>query len=470
VGGQRKGVFRVERGNAGGNMREYVLFHSQAVHFVFVTCSLAYSPADGEWVHLKPYYHVYERAFGNMPDDWDSIYFFGGVFLIELLLIPVLSGAAALYMGKKKLDQEEMTIQKVFKNLKVGAVEGNEFVYPKQVRKIETGYYTRYVYRVPIGLPKKVLEPIQDILSVTLDSPVEVTFQKWLYIDVFHKNIPKKVPYREAPHQKGWVVPLGKNEKGWHFHDFDKTPHCTISGTTRFGKTVMLKNMMTYLIEHHPEDVEFLILDMKGGLEFGRYRNLKQVVEVASNPGEAFEALDIVQKFMEQRMAEFRRNGWSNIVDTPIKKRLFVIVDEGAQLAPDKFMTKEQRDMLAACQHILGEIARIGGALGIRLIFCTQYPTSNTLPRQIKQNADLKITYRLPAGYASMVAIDDYGAEELPSDIPGRAIVKTHELRTVQTPFISDDEMWKRLEGYQIAKPQNSKIGRTTSEDFVRFE
>jgi DNA segregation ATPase FtsK/SpoIIIE, S-DNA-T family len=388
--------------------------------------------------------------------------------MLELLAIPVLSGAAALYVGVKKRNVDEMAIRKVFKNLKVGAVEGKDFVYPKLIAMEKKEYGVRYVYRVPLGLPKKALEPIEEILSSTLDRRVEVTFKKWLYVDIFSNDMPTKVLYKDVPSKEGWVIPLGLNERGWSFHDFDKTPHCTISGTTRFGKTVMLKNMMTYLIEHHPEDVEFLILDMKGGLEFGRYRTLKQVIEVASNPIEAFETLRIVQTFMEQRMREFCQNGWSNIVDTPIKKRLFVIVDEGAQLAPDKFMIKEQRDMLAACQHILGEVARIGGALGLRLIFCTQYPTSDTLPRQIKQNTDLKITYRLPAGYASMVAIDDYGAEELPSDIPGRAIVKTHELRVVQTPFISDDEMMKRLEVYRVAKVR--KAQRTADEDTIFFE
>jgi DNA segregation ATPase FtsK/SpoIIIE, S-DNA-T family len=390
--------------------------------------------------------------------------------MLELLAIPVLSGVAALYVGVKKRNVDEMAIQKVFKNLKVGALEGKDFVYPKLLATEQKDYGVRYVYRVPLGLPKKVLEPIEEVLASTLDKPVEVAFKKWLYIDVFSNDIPKKVLYRDAPSRQGWVVPLGQNEKDWHFHDFDKTPHCTISGTTRFGKTVMLKNMMTYLIEHHPDDAEFLILDMKGGLEFSRYRNLRQVVEVASNPFEAFEALQIVQTFMAERMLEFHQKGWSNIVDTPLKKRLFIIVDEGAQLAPDKFMQKEEKNMLAACQHVLGEVARIGGALGIRLIFCTQYPTSDTLPRQIKQNADLKITYRLPAGYASMVAIDDYGAEELPSDIPGRALVKTHEIRKMQTPFISDTEMWKRLEVYQIAKPQKQKDRGETREDFVRFE
>jgi DNA segregation ATPase FtsK/SpoIIIE, S-DNA-T family len=385
----------------------------------------------------------------------------------EILAIPVLSGAAALLVGTKKQDKDEADIQKVFKNLKVGAIEGNDFVYPKRIKKETYEHFTRYVYRIPIGLPEKVLEPIQQILSATLDKPVEVTFKKRLYIDVYQAEIPEKVLYSEVPDMEGWVVPLGKNEKGWYFHDFDKTPHCTNAGTSRFGKTVMIKNMMTYLIEHHPDDVEFIIIDLKGGLEFHRYRNLKQVLGVASDPHEAFELLQFVHEYMEKKMNEFKENGWNNIVNTPIKRRLFVIVDEGAQLAPDKFMTKEQKHVCGACQYILSEIARIGGALGIRLIFCTQYPTSDTLPRQIKQNADLKLSFRLTTGYASEVAIDERGSETLPSDIPGRLLIKTHELKQVQAPYITDEEMWKRLGVYEVAKQREEENER--GEDFVHL-
>jgi DNA segregation ATPase FtsK/SpoIIIE, S-DNA-T family len=388
--------------------------------------------------------------------------------MLELLAIPVLAGSAAILSGVKNKQKEERVIDKVFRNLKVGAVEGKEFVYPKLVATEQKDYCVRYVYRIPLGLPKKALEPVEEILAITLDRPVEVTFKKWLYIDIFNNDIPAKVPYREAPDMKGLVVPLGRNEKGWHFHDFDKTPHCVAGGTTRFGKTVFLKMMMTYLIEHHPNDVEFLIIDLKGGLEFERYRELKQVIDVASNPIEAFECLTSIKVLLEQKMAEFKRNGWSNVVNTPIQKRTFIIVDEAAQLVPEKFMEKPMRDLLSYCQSILSEIARIGGALGFRLVFCTQYPTADTLPRQIKQNADLKISFRLPTGYASAVVIDEQGAEELPSDIPGRAIIKTHEKKIVQVPYITNEEMTKRLEVYRVAKDRKTR--RTANEDTICFE
>jgi DNA segregation ATPase FtsK/SpoIIIE, S-DNA-T family len=392
----------------------------------------------------------------------------------ELFMIPLVSSAVALWAGTRKNDRNKTAIEKVFKNMKVGAIEGKDSVYPKLIKKEQHEHFDRYTYRVPVGLPSKVLEPLQEIISATLDTPVEVTFKKWLYVDVFRSTIPDFVPYKDVPDQKGWVVPLGVNEKGWHFHDFDKTPHCTIAGTARFGKTVLLKVMTTYLIEHHPDDVEILIIDLKGGLEFERYRYLRQVIDVASDPLETLEVLENVKSLLEQRMIEFKQNHWTNVVHSPYKKRLFVIVDEAAQLVPEPHMEKTMRNILSYCQNVLSEIARIGGALGFRLLFCTQYPTADTLPRQIKQNADIKISFRLPTGYASQVAIDDHGAEELPSAFPGRAIIKTHETKIVQTPLIDDEEMMKRLGRYQIAKHRKKVTEQRKEEDkgrknFVHF-
>jgi S-DNA-T family DNA segregation ATPase FtsK/SpoIIIE len=130
-------------------------------------------------------------------------------------------------------------------------------------------------------------------------------------------------------------------------------------------------------------------------------------------------------------------------------------------------MEKEQKKDLAQCQSILSEIARIGGALGVRLVYGTQYPTSNVLNGSIKQNADLKISFRLGSDYASKVAIDTYGAETLPSDIKGRALIKTHEVKEVQVPYLTHEDIWKRIGGYEIAK--QTVVPNETGEDYVRL-
>jgi DNA segregation ATPase FtsK/SpoIIIE, S-DNA-T family len=362
---------------------------------------------------------------------------------------------------------DKVCIDLVLRDMGLSYKRGKEAVYPELVETDKGDSKTTYIYNTVIGLPEKVLKSLDELLASTLDKEVKVEYKKFLRITVYEEKMPNKVFYHEIPHKKGWVVPLGKNIEGWHFHDFDKTPHMTIAGTTRFGKTVHLKSTTTYLIEHHPEDVEFIYIDLKGGLEFHRYRNLKQVRHVCKDAEEAYAVLHDLHKDIEKRMDYFLKKGWSNIVDSPIQKRLFVVIDEAAQLAPEKWMSKEMKSMLNSCQWYLSEIARVAGGLGIRLIYATQYPTADTLPRQIKQNSDIKVSYRLPSDYASKVAIDVYGAETLPSDIKGRALIKTHELKEVQAPLITDNTMWKRVKKYAINKTNPPK--ETRADDSIEI-
>jgi hypothetical protein len=63
-------------------MREHVLFSSQAVHFVLVIYTHAYSPIEWEWAYLKPCYIKYEQPFGNIPVNLDTISFFEVVFYV----------------------------------------------------------------------------------------------------------------------------------------------------------------------------------------------------------------------------------------------------------------------------------------------------------------------------------------------------------------------------------------------------
>ncbi|RAS76720.1 FtsK/SpoIIIE domain-containing protein [Priestia endophytica] len=385
----------------------------------------------------------------------------------ELMAIPALTGAVALWLGRNTSSEEQRVVQQTFEHYHIHVKDGKNNRYPQLVREYKSTKQIKLIYRTPLALEEKTLRTLQQMLSVTLDQEVNVSFKKWLIIEISKNKMPSYVSYQEVPYRKGWMVPLGKNRQGWHFHHFDHTPHTTISGTTRFGKTVMMKVMMTYLIEHHPQDAQFIIIDLKGGLEFDRYKNLQQVKRIASNPIEALYALKQVQKDMKERMDRFKREGWSNIVDTPLSQRLFVLIDEAAQLTPEKFMEKEEKKTLAQCQSILSEIARLGGALGVRLVYGTQYPTSNVLNGSIKQNADLKVSFRLGSDYASKVALDAYGAETLPSDIKGRALIKTHEVKEVQVPYLNHEEIWNRIGGYEIAK--QTVMPNKTGEDYVHL-
>lgn len=378
--------------------------------------------------------------------------------MLELLLIPAVSLGYALVNDRLKGKEDDRKKIQVFFEVSGIAIRKDEKLhYPVFLERKEDDRSTTYVYRLPLGMPSKLIQKVEDVVSEGLGKPVRIKYDNYkLMIRVFSKRIPKKWDWNEGLVETGrWKVPMGQSLEKLIYHDFDKTPHMTLGGLTRMGKTVFLKNVVTTLTLAQPEHIHLYIIDLKGGLEFGPYSKLKQVDEVAETPAEAFNILEKVREKMVEKMIYMKEKHYTNVVETGIKERFFIIVDEGAELCPDKSMEKDDQKTLGACQHMLSHIARIGGALGFRLIFCTQYPTGDTLPRQVKQNSDAKLGFRLPTQTASSVVIDEPGLELIES-IPGRALFKTDRLTEIQVPYISNETMWKHLKQYEVKKDEHS--------------
>ncbi|SET84326.1 DNA segregation ATPase FtsK/SpoIIIE, S-DNA-T family [Oceanobacillus limi] len=354
---------------------------------------------------------------------------------------------------------EQKKIEEVFRNINY-KVKDQE---PRLFKKIKKDDYTDFIYNVPFGLVDD--DKLQSILTKTLNKPIKVEFKGKLFIRVYNQQLQKIYKYKDFPATEGWTIPVGKTQEGMIYHDFDKVPHITIAGATRWGKTVFMKMLMTHLIENHPDDVEFYILDLKGGLAFHRYSKLKQVKGVASNYKESAEALKRVEKDIKRTMKEFKNKYYENIVDTDVTKRKFIIIDEAGELVPNKSMSEDDQSHAKTCQRIMSHVVRVSGGLGYRMIFGTQYPTAKIMDNQIKANSSAKITFKLETGVQSKVAIDQTGAEEL--QYPGRAIYKTTDKYIVQTPFISNEEMWKRLRRFE--RESDKKESTKAGEDIIKF-
>ncbi|PEF36411.1 FtsK/SpoIIIE domain-containing protein [Bacillus wiedmannii] len=393
--------------------------------------------------------------------------------MMSLLVIPAtFLTVAYLYQNKELSDKKK--IKAFFEITKVCVQHKGEYQYPVFIKQTEDSMSKTYVYELPLGVPSQLIQKLAEVLEEGLYKPVRISFQqRVLLIRVFEESIPEKWDWSlELVKGNTWKVLIGRALDRYIYHDFEKTPHMCVSGMTRFGKTVFLKNVMTSLILQQPYNVKFYIIDLKEGLEFTPYKNLLQVEEVAENPMQAFDMLNRIRKKMVERVAQMKESYFTNIVDTPIKERYFIIVDESANLCPTQGLPKQKKDMLYMCQEMLSEIARIGGALGFRLLYCTQYPTSDTLPRQIKQNSDAKIGFRLPTTVASQVAIDEGGLETLPS-IAGRALFKTDYVEEMQVPYLSNQYMWKLLKQYKVVKRIETAKAQTeskTDRDFIEFK
>ncbi len=329
-----------------------------------------------------------------------------------------------------------------------------------------------YVYRLPLGMPYKKLEYLNDNIGVFKDGLHKNVDVKWdggmLHLLVYETQLPKLWNY-EIEKLSGWKVPIGKTYKDTIYLDFNATTNFVGGGTARYGKTNLLKVILTSLILNHPEDAEIYLIDLKAGVEFGRYENLYQVKKVASTIEETFELLHEVKTRLDARKTEAKREGWNNIQETKGKSRVFVIVDEAGDIPDEKFMSKQEKDMRQACQFILSHIARIGGAFGFHELFFSQYTTADVLPRQIKQNADSKICFKIQTGYASEVILGEKitQAAELPK-IKGRAIYKDGaDIMEVQVPYISDNVMNELLSSYFVEDGENEQ---EETQNLVQFK
>lgn len=298
-----------------------------------------------------------------------------------------------------------------------------------------------------LKLDRNIIQAIKTLLEKKKDvrKEIELTYDGVLKIKVFNEPLPTNFSF-ETGISKGWKVPVGKSRSGMILYDFEKKAHIIVAGTTDFGKSNWVNCTINTLLHNQGENVSFTLIDLKGGLEFNRYRNLKQVKAYATNVEEAAEALQAAVEEMDSMTEYLLENGFSNVKDAGVKQRHFIVIDEAADMADDK-----------QCQALLKDIARKGRASGLRLVYTTQYPTIETVSSQVKRNCIGRLCFVLDTATASQVVLDQPGAEKLPA-IQGRALYKDLGLIEVQTPYISNDAINKNIQPHINIRPRKERV------------
>lgn len=409
--------------------------------------------------------------------------------LFEISSSIILGSIASIsYLKKSSLSNDVDKIQKICQHCGLTTKEDSIQIYRK--KRHEWGM--EYVYRIPLGLSfadferkidhirdglnnKKKIIDISELLKINfrknwlrqikeiisnakhLQKDVELEYDGMLHIKVLEKDLPINLKFDESILGRciDWEIPLGITRYGFIKHDMERG-HITLAGATRKGKTVFLKLLITSLIYQQPETVKLTLIDLKGGLAFTRFKNAIQVEDVATDLDSALEVLKKVQSEMEKMKGWFDKNGSEDIKEAGISTRHIIIVDEAAQISPNIITGKEEKEKARKCEEALSEIARIGAGLGYRLVYCSQYPTADVMNKQIKQNCDTVITYKLRDAIASRVVLDESGAEKLP--LPGRAIYKTPDgTQIVQTPFITNEQIESMIKPHIVFKPRKEQ-------------
>lgn len=186
-------------------------------------------------------------------------------------------------------------------------------------------------------------------------------------------------------------------------NDTGHGPHGLIGGMTGSGKSELLKTLILSLaLSHHPYDLNFALIDYKGGGAFDEFRSLPHVVGVITDiqnhadyatrvvqslSGEIKRREKILVKACEQfglstpHIDEYRSKLKVRI---PIP-RLVIIFDEFAE-----FQERHQEDAKK-----LINIARVGRSLGIHMILCTQNPMGKAVDPQVRDNSNFTICLKV---------------------------------------------------------------------------
>lgn len=409
--------------------------------------------------------------------------------LFEIVTVSLM-GSIALkaYSKKRGLETNDSgKIQRIISLSGLNVKDGKDTLTTQLIRKKQHEWGWEYKYRIPLGRSfedyvnkKSILEDginnrrqritFNDLKDLQLDSSfidslkslwskkltgrkeLELSFDGLLTLRVYDEPLPQMVSFQAG---EGWKIPVGitreKNE--FKFHDFEKVPHKIVGGSSRYGKSVFLNSIIISLLQTKPEHVKFYLIDLKGGIEFCDYENIKQVQSIAYEPHEALETLQMAYDRMRDVQSKLRMMGKKSVLEARIPTRHFVIIDEAGELSESEgAITKEEKQIKIQCQALMSQISRLGAALGFRQILCTQYPVGNIIPRQCKQNSDAKLCFRVQSEVASRVVLDSGGAEQLPQ-IRGRAIYQTADKREiVQTPLITSEIIKKTIAPYIVEK------------------
>ena len=205
-------------------------------------------------------------------------------------------------------------------------------------------------------------------------------------------------------------------------------PHALVGGTTGSGKSELLRTMVASLAAtYSPEQVNFVLVDYKGGSAFDQCASLPHVVGLVTDLDDrlAERALRCLEAELRHREQMLRDRGATDLAHYrsraktetgqpwPPLPRLVVIIDEFAALAAE----------LPGFMDSLVNVAQRGRSLGMHLVLATQRP-AGAVSANIRTNTALRIALRVLDAADSVDVLDSPEAAAIGRHQPGRVFAR----------------------------------------------
>ena len=226
---------------------------------------------------------------------------------------------------------------------------------------------------------------------------------------------------------EGLCACLGFDEKEnpviLDIHEKQHGPHGLIAGTTGAGKSIALQTFILSLaMEYSPKQLEFVLIDYKGGDMAAPLSGLPHVVGTLTNlqPSLLKRGLSAIQSEIERRQQLLAKKQFSHIdsynqqmevLGGKTVPHLCVVVDEFAELTTDAPYFLEG----------LLKVSRVGRSLGIHLVLATQKP-SGTVTEHIWANSRFHLCFMVQSKEDSLEMLHREDAAKINS--PGEAFLQ----------------------------------------------
>lgn len=254
-----------------------------------------------------------------------------------------------------------------------------------------------------------------------------------------------------------------------------------VGGIPGSGKTAGVTSFLLPLALS--DDVELTIIDGKGGDDWSAYRPAAaQFISGDENLEAIRDALNDAYEDMQDRVATNKQKlGQSNFwnVDAATRRQAgvpfkLIIIDECQGLFEQSGRDKDEKQLMGEILRSASGLVKRGRSAGVCVVFMTQKPTSDALPTAIRDNAALRLSFRLTTTQAAQAVLGVTGDEidvpratEIPASRKGGAVMArdTGEMAEVRFYFMPEDNQIALLEGVNKHGTVASSGAGITGED-----
>lgn len=243
--------------------------------------------------------------------------------------------------------------------------------------------------------------------AIRKNMPEQVTFLQ-MYGCELVEELDCRARWRQGRPEVRMKVPIGigQGEESCFLdvHEKFHGPHGLIAGTTGSGKSELLQTyLMSLAVNFGPEEINFFMIDYKGGGTGNMLMELPHCAGVVSNlsgrqMARAMSAIKSENKRRQALLAKYQVNHINAYMeqyrlkaDREPMPHLLLVIDEFAELK------KEEPEFM---QEIIS-LSQVGRSLGVHLILATQKP-AGTVDDRIWSNARFRLCLRVQDKQDSM--------------------------------------------------------------------